>query len=382
MPTNTYEAAESKKGFFTRQPLILIGLLLSSSISLGLSIDLFATAGRNDFYSRAFTGLAITLEILKLCMIPEILKRFRNGQEGRGVGFCILYLALAAISVMGSVGAITSNIGFATQQYENATELRQVDGDLIESYRIEIAQNNDSIAFYQSIERYKNDAIPLQSRNRELREKIEKVRSRVSESETIEEQSILSLGSTIALATGVPVATAQLLAILIFAIMLEVATAYFYYRFNSAELVSEDSQQPLGKKQGYISRFADIALQRLENGSRHQNNTASEINGPASVSVTEKDAHDQEQLEHEEQPHVISSNIVEIRSEQERSAINHDDKGYQMLRAKILSGTKPSKRYCMDQFQIGSDRIGVYFEWMLEEGLIERTNTNRFKRAG
>lgn len=129
----------------------LFGLFLTCVLSLVLSVQLFTSVSDSRFSWLLLMGIALALEVGKIAAI--------NDQRRIIAGLLI------AVSVLGSAGGLSRSIGISGGQV-NAYRQQKA------QVQAEIGQNNRMIDRYISLDRLQSQVIPLQRRNRELRQQL------------------------------------------------------------------------------------------------------------------------------------------------------------------------------------------------------------------
>lgn len=385
IPTRSLTNMDTDKVYPKRSRLsslvIGAGLLLSTSISLTLSIDLFASAGTTDTYQYLYGGIALVLELMKLSLVPEIVKRYRDRDDSSMLACVGLFAVLAVVSVMGSVGALQRDNQTFESNRVQAVENREADQMLLSSVLAEIQQNNEAIDYYQGEERIRNYAEPLKLRNAELRSEATVIRDRLNQLEQPEQTTMIALAGTIATVFGFSQDSAQAITIILAAVLLELATAFFFYQ--ATESKGNRRKRKVADK-STLSLMTDALKTRLEQASVVKNNATEN----ATDIATEKAAHtastEPEATDHnatearsiisDTSTKVLPGNVIEL-----HPAI--EDEEYIAIKNAIAKGGSTSKRAIMKQFSIGADKVNQYFQVMEQEGVIFQGDNGRYKRA-
>lgn len=168
-------------------------------LSMMLSINLFIQFSDKPFIQVLFGMLAFSLEAIKLYLLLEAKYHFRlNGWKNEAVGVTqfTVYLGLAFISIVASLGFTLVSIEEQTIQFEERREVSNFEIEALQNEieannrQIEIVQENATALEFSAVERNAeaNEQVrSLQDRNRELIQELQELRSEKN-GETVEQR--------------------------------------------------------------------------------------------------------------------------------------------------------------------------------------------------
>ncbi|WP_027709734.1 hypothetical protein, partial [Zooshikella ganghwensis] len=227
-----------------------VGATLSVTLSVALSVLLFASISENYYYSLMFAGLAIAFELAKFVALPEIARRKQRKDWTGVMGATLLFVTLAAASILGSIGGLQSDtqrvqaaIQKSEQQRVALTEQRQLLLD-------EIAENQKAIDKYIALNRIKNFAQPLQQRNETLRAKAATIQDKISTLDVAQETPMTALLGAIATAVGEDKAVVQVYVFILLAVLLDLVASFFICLLREENDFRRDYQSKLKVKEG------------------------------------------------------------------------------------------------------------------------------------
>lgn len=206
-------------------------------LSMMLSINLFIQFSDKTFIQVLFGTMAFALEAIKLYLLLEAKYHFHlNGWKNEAVGVVqfTVYLGLAFISIVASLGFTLVSIEEQTLQFEERREVSNFEIEALQNEiesnnrQIEIIQENATALEFSAVERNaeaNRQVRELQDRNRELIVELSELRAQ-REGQTVEQRltsndMFILLGETVNLSGR----DTMFYMMLVLVVLLEVAIA-------------------------------------------------------------------------------------------------------------------------------------------------------------
>ncbi|RDH41244.1 hypothetical protein [Zooshikella ganghwensis] len=351
------------------------GATLSVTLSVALSVLLFASISENYYYSLMFAGLAITFELAKFVALPEIARRKHRKDWAGVMGATLLFVTLAAASILGSIGGLQSD----TQRIQaSITKAEQQRAALIEERQLllaEVAENQKAIDKYIALNRIKNYAQPLQQRNETLRVKAATIQDKISTLDVAQETPMTALLGAIATAVGEDKAVVQVYVFILLAVLLDLVASFFICLLREENDFRRDYQSKLKVEEGGTNDHEEEST----TDALLETATPSEEKVPPTATPCQREDSDVgcQQEEGGDKP-------KDMEQHQNVVSINSSNK-YEKIKKEVISmkeGEAISKRQMIKDYKLGTRTADRYFNLLLKEALIiQDSETKYFYRA-
>ncbi|MBU2714411.1 hypothetical protein, partial [Zooshikella harenae] len=353
-----------------------MGATLSVALSVALSVLLFASISENYYYSLMFAGLAITFELAKFVALPEIARRKKRKDWTGVMGATLLFVTLAAASILGSIGGLQSDTQRVQASIEKSEQQRVA---LIEERQLlldEVAENQKAIDKYIALNRIKNYAQPLQQRNEALRAKAATIQDKISTLGVAQETPMTALLGAIATAVSKDKDIVQVYVFILLAVLLDLVASFFICLLRE----ENDFRRDYESKPNSIE--SDTTVDDEESTTVALLETATpetEKVPPTATPCQQEDSSiecQQEEGGHKPKDMEQHENVV---------SINSSNSKYEKIKKEVIAlkeGEPISKRQMIKDYKLGTRTADRYFNLLLKEDLIvQDSETKYFYRA-